>query len=145
MGVRSERADQVCITPRLFISFVTVNHFPVRLCFGLWWSFMRVIMFPGRGNVGENRFIDILVDALRAHDVTVEPWFKEWSYQTGDIFHVHWPEAIGNIRARRYQRLRGALIGWQFRRTIRRIKASGGKIIWTAHDILPHLGSDLPD
>jgi glycosyltransferase involved in cell wall biosynthesis len=99
---------------------------------------MRVIMFPGKGNENENRYIDILVEALGAAGVRVEDWHKEITRQTGDIFHVHWPDVIANIRARKWQRLRGDLIDFQFFRTIDRIHSRGGALVWTVHNLLSH-------
>jgi beta-1,4-mannosyltransferase len=99
---------------------------------------MRVIMFPGKGNENENRYIDILVDSLCAAGVDVEGWDKHLSWQRGDVFHVHWPEVIGDIRGRKWQRLRGDWIQHQFFRTIDRIRARGGALVWTVHDIEPH-------
>ena len=99
---------------------------------------MRVIMFPGKGNENENRYIDILVDALVAAGVRVEDWHKEITRQTGDIFHVHWPDVIANIRARKWQRLRGDLIDYQFFRTIDRVQSRGGALVWTVHNLLTH-------
>ena len=94
---------------------------------------MRVIMFPGKGNENENRYIDILVDALSAAGIEVQGWDKEFSRQTGDIFHVHWPDVISDIRARKWQTLRGDWIQIQFFRTIRRIQSRGGALVWTGY------------
>ncbi len=98
----------------------------------------RVIMFPGRGNKNENRYIDVLVKSLRAAGVEVEDWDKHFSRQQGEIFHVHWPEVVLDIRARKYQLLRGEWIAFQLFRTIRRIKRHGGRVVWTVHGLAPH-------
>jgi beta-1,4-mannosyltransferase len=95
-------------------------------------------MFPGHGNKNENRYLDVLVGGLRAAGVEVEDWDKHFSRQTGDIFHVHWPEVIVDIRNRKFQWLRGQWIAFQFFRTIRRIKAHGGRVVWTVHGLIPH-------
>lgn len=99
---------------------------------------LRVIMFPGRGNANENRYIDILADGLRMLGVDVVDWNKELGWQSGDIFHVHWPEVIVHIRRRRWQLVRGWWIEQQFRWTLARIKRAGGRLVWTAHDLQPH-------
>jgi glycosyltransferase involved in cell wall biosynthesis len=95
-------------------------------------------MFPGRGNRDENRYIDVLVKSLRDAGVEVEDWDKHFSQQSGDIFHVHWPEVVADIRRRKYQLLRGQWIAMQFFRTIRRIKKQGGRVVWTVHGLAPH-------
>lgn len=99
---------------------------------------MRVIMFPAIGVKDENRFIDILVSALREVGVEVENWTKHFSLQKGDIFHIHWPEIIPEICTRKWNSIRGQWIKFQFLSTIRRIKKSGGYIVWTVHDLYPH-------
>jgi len=98
----------------------------------------RVIMFPGHGNKNENRYIDVLVKSIRDAGVEVESWNKQFSRQRGDIFHVHWPELVADIRRRKYQLLRGQWIAFQFFRTIRRIKRHGGRVVWTVHGLAPH-------
>jgi|GEM_PF-841500 len=99
---------------------------------------MRVIMFPAVGVQNENRYIDILVSALRAEGVVVENWTKHLSFQQGDVFHVHWPEIVAEIRDRKNNLLRGLWIEQQFFSTIRRVKKNGGRVVWTVHDLAPH-------
>ncbi len=99
---------------------------------------MRVIMFPAVGVKNENRFVDILVGALREIGVEVEDWTKHFSRQKGDVFHIHWPEIIPEICTRKWNSLRGKWIRFQFFSTIRRIKRSGGYVVWTVHDLYPH-------
>jgi glycosyltransferase involved in cell wall biosynthesis len=99
---------------------------------------LRVIMFPAVGNRNENRYIDILVAALRRAGVTVLDWQKHFSLQAGDIFHIHWPDLIADIRKRPFQRIRGDAIFWNFLATVRRVKRAGGKVAWTVHDLRPH-------
>lgn len=99
---------------------------------------MRVIMFPAEGNPTENRYLDVLVAALRDREVEVEAYTKAWTSQRGDAFHVHWPQIFGDIHARRFQSLRGKWLTFQFWSTIKRIKQGGGRVVWTAHDLVPH-------
>lgn len=99
---------------------------------------MRVIMYPGVGVLNENRYIDILVAALRHEGVEVVAWTKHFSLQKGDVFHVHWPEIIPEIHDRKHNRLRGLWIERQFFATIRRMKHAGGRVVWTVHDLAPH-------
>ncbi len=95
-------------------------------------------MYPGIGVKNENRYIDILVHSLRQIGVEVVNWNKHLSFQKGDIFHVHWPEIIPDIQARKYNSLRGQWIAFQFFSTIKRIKKNGGRVVWTVHDLSPH-------
>lgn len=107
---------------------------------------MKVIMFPGRGNRNENRYIDILVSALRRASVEVHDWGKLNPFQHADVFHVHWPELISDIYNRPNQAIRGHLIAKNFFQTIRNVKRGGGKVVWTVHDLQPHKSRlrDLP-
>jgi glycosyltransferase involved in cell wall biosynthesis len=102
---------------------------------------MKIVMYPGVGVKNENRYIDILVNSLRKINIEVESWHKHLSFQKGDIFHVHWPEIISEIQARKYNSLRGKWISFQFFSTIKRIKKGGGRIVWTVHDLTPHANS----
>lgn len=95
-------------------------------------------MFPGVGNANENRYIDILVGALRAHNVDVKSFRKEIELRPADIFHVHWPELITDIRARPWQKLRSEIIKSNFFRTIDRVQKNGGAVVWTVHNLSPH-------
>jgi beta-1,4-mannosyltransferase len=95
-------------------------------------------MFPGKGMENNNRYIDILVESLGAAGVEVESWDKHVSLQNGDIFHVHWPDLIADIRARKWQTLRGQLIHQNFFRTVDRTRSRGGAVVWTVHDLQPH-------
>ena len=99
---------------------------------------LRVIMFPGVGTQDGNRYLDILVDGLRSKNVEVDGWNKHFSTQVGDVFHMHWPELVADIALRKWQYLRGQWIAHQFFKTIRRIKKRGGKLVWTAHNPVPH-------
>lgn len=99
---------------------------------------MQVIMFPGRGSPHANQYIAILVAALQQEGVRIADWRKHLSFQNANVFHVHWPEVITHIRTRRFQKLRGDLIAYQFLKTIDRVHASGGRLIWTAHDLDLH-------
>jgi beta-1,4-mannosyltransferase len=99
---------------------------------------MRILMFPAHGNKNENRYIDIIVEALTNKGVNVSHWSKEATLQGGDIFHIHWPELISDIYLRPHQGLRGQIIKYNFFSTVARIKRAGGKVVWTAHDIQPH-------
>lgn len=101
-------------------------------------SRLKVVMYPAVGVKDENRYLDVLVNALRDAGVEVNGWRKHLSFQTGDVFHVHWPEIIPGIQSRRYHGLRGKWIAWQFFLTIQRVKKSGGRVVWTAHDLQPH-------
>lgn len=99
---------------------------------------LRVLMFPGVGNANENRYIDILVRALRARNVDVKSFRKEIELRPADIFHVHWPELITDIRARPWQKLRSEIIKSNFFRTIDRVQKNGGAVVWTVHNLSPH-------
>lgn len=95
-------------------------------------------MFPAKGNQNENRYLDILTSALKASGANIISWNKYYSAQKGDIFHVHWPTLVLEIRNRKYQKLRGDIILWNFFNYILYVKSKGGKIVWTVHDLQSH-------
>lgn len=99
---------------------------------------LRVVMFPGVGIKDGNRYLDILVDGLRSKNIEVDDWNKHFSTQNGHVFHIHWPELVADITHRKWQYLRGQWIARQLFRTIKRIKKRGGKLVWTAHNLVPH-------
>lgn len=98
----------------------------------------RVMMFPATGNANENRFIDVLVTALREQGVDVREWHKARLGQQAPVLHVHWPEVIADIARRPWQGLRGRYLAFNLFDTVRRIKRQGGKVVWTVHDLQVH-------
>lgn len=99
---------------------------------------MKILMFPGKVASDNNEYINILTRHLNSGGVDVVNWNKYIPFQNGDIFHVHWPDILFTLRARRYRQFEGDFFIWNFFNTIERIKAKGGKIFWTVHNLKPH-------
>lgn len=95
-------------------------------------------MFPARPAPNDNRYLDIVREGLEARDIEVVDWKKHISLQSGDIFHVHWPDLIDGIRKRPHQNWRGRMISGNFFATINRIRHAGGRIVWTVHNLGLH-------
>src|SRR5207302_222823 len=51
-----------------------------------------------------------------------------------EILHVHWPERAVSARNRGAGRAKFEL----FLRDVRRVRRVGGRVIWTAHNAVPH-------
>jgi beta-1,4-mannosyltransferase len=99
---------------------------------------LRVLMYPGTAISDGSPYIPAVVQALKRQGVEVTDWNQHLSFQSGDIFHVHWPEHIAITHRRKNHSLRGKLMAWNFFRTIKRVRAAGGRIVWTAHNLNPH-------
>jgi hypothetical protein len=95
-------------------------------------------MFPGSSAKKNNKYIDILVDNLTDKSCDVESWNKYKPFQTGDVFHTHWPELLVWLCKRPYRGIEGRYFIWNFFNTIQRIKKSNGIIVWTVHNLSPH-------
>jgi glycosyltransferase involved in cell wall biosynthesis len=95
-------------------------------------------MFPGSSAKQNNKYIDILVDNLTDKSCDVESWDKYKPFQTGDIFHIHWPELLVWLWKRPYRSIEGRYFMWNFFNTIQRVKKSNGIIVWTVHNLSPH-------
>lgn len=54
--------------------------------------------------------------------------------RSADILHVHWPDLVPASRFRLWSILRSA---W-FLLCVRLLRARGGKLVWTAHNAVPH-------
>jgi beta-1,4-mannosyltransferase len=95
-------------------------------------------MYPGKAGPRDNQFINLMVQALRSESARVREWNHYYSARRPDIFHVHWPERIPFVRQRPYEQLRGDIMAANFFRTIDRVRRSGGKLVWTVHNLKPH-------
>ncbi len=99
---------------------------------------MKVLMSPARMLKGRNNFIDIVVSGLESEGLEVSHWRPYRPGQTGDIFHIHWPETIPAFYARTGGTVIGPLCELNFWDTVQRVKRSKGAVVWTAHNITPH-------
>lgn len=100
---------------------------------------MKVIMMPGRVAENDNPYINILVEGIRANGVDIQEFaFRK---QNGvDAFHVHWLEAVfwGRLSKRfglLARRRADAIIS-----QARLVRAFGGRVVWTIHNLSPHDG-----
>lgn len=94
-------------------------------------------MSPAKVAVGGNKYIRVFRDALTSLDDDVRHWSPVSPGQCADVFHIHWPEAVFDIRAMQGVFL-GSLVELNFWNTIARVKRRGGLVTWTAHNLVPH-------
>ncbi|HEV7352116.1 MAG TPA: glycosyltransferase [Brevundimonas sp.] len=98
---------------------------------------MRVLMCPAKTADDDNPFISILVSGIRSAGAQVEHF--DYRPRDGfDAFHVHWLEGVfwGRVAGRvsLVASLRARALIEQATRT----RASGGRVVWTVHNLLPH-------
>ena len=103
---------------------------------------MRVIAFPKSGIA----YNDCFYNALETEGVTVvEGVFSGgWlisNLRTGDWVHFHWPSFAYNVEG---TRLRLVLWFVRFLALLLISRAKGARIVWTAHNLLPHDRCTLP-
>jgi beta-1,4-mannosyltransferase len=103
---------------------------------------MRVIAFPQHGIAYNESFYSALV----AEGVSVEEgdFSGRWLYRhvrAGDYLHLHWPSFVYAT-----SRSRAALITsfLRFVALLMLARARGGRLLWTAHNLVPHDRSLLP-
>jgi beta-1,4-mannosyltransferase len=95
---------------------------------------MRVLHTIDFAHRSMNPYISELLDQLASQDCTI----LHWSWRTAllgsyDILHVHWPEKL--FRSKRiYQPVKYAL----FVLLLLRLRLTGSKVVWTAHNLQPH-------
>lgn len=81
-----------------------------------------------------NPYLEILVKGLRAR----APDIAIGAPAPGGIYHLHWIDGIALSRFGRRSLLAVRLGYALMRRRVRRVQASGGAVVWTAHDLQPH-------
>jgi glycosyltransferase involved in cell wall biosynthesis len=98
-----------------------------------------VLAWPAPSAKQLNPYISLVYGGFAQAGLTVKPFQPMHpGPQTGDIFHVHWPEAI------LWGRLAGGLPGMtkfaatRVIRTMDNVRARGGVVAWTVHNLAPH-------
>ena len=86
----------------------------------------------------ENPYQNLLYRAMRARGGTIRyvglltflPQIFFWRLLGYDVFHLHWANAF-LLRSKR-------LAYWRYLLCLKTIKLLGYKLVWTAHNVLPH-------
>jgi glycosyltransferase involved in cell wall biosynthesis len=102
---------------------------------------MRVIGLPATGHVYQDSFYS----ALRAQgvEVVVGYFAGRWllaNVRAGDILHLHWPSFFYASPSRP----RSALSLFKYLAFLKLLQWRGARIVWTAHNLYPHLPTRLP-
>ncbi len=98
---------------------------------------LKVVSWPGRAG-DLNPFIEVFVDSLEAAgcDVTgIKAFPNEEFPAEADAFVIHWPQFIYSEAYGYIAKVRTLL---RFIRQLRALKKRGVRIIWLAHDLMPH-------
>ena len=85
-----------------------------------------------------NPYTSLFCDALASGGWQVREYVlgATRTEQLPEVLHVHWPEQAFAGRGPLSSRVKRAL----FLRDLRQVRRSGGRVIWTAHNVVPHDG-----
>jgi glycosyltransferase involved in cell wall biosynthesis len=95
---------------------------------------ITVSAWPKEKNVAKNPYNKLLYDAMDDAVDIKEFDKKSFNFKNTDILHIHWPDHMLRLASGFKIRLRL----WKFSRLIKKLHASGGKLIWTVHNLQPH-------
>lgn len=96
---------------------------------------MRVLAWPAYSNRDLNPYTTLLYDALRDLGVdVVEYSLSRVLKDHFDIWHLHWPDLLLNVRSR----LRAVRRAIGLLALMRLVEARGARTIWTVHNLGPH-------
>lgn len=99
-----------------------------------------VLAAPDTLASGNTPYVDMLHLGLRQSGFAVHRWRSMGPRQTASIFQVHWPEAVFWNRLSALHPRGARMAAERFLATVRRVKAGGGAVVWTIHDLRPHDG-----
>ena len=100
----------------------------------------RILALPGRLPDGNTPFVDLLHQGLRQRGFVVQDWRSFGRLQEADILQVHWPEAVFWNRLSRLHPRGARFAAERLLANADRVKAAGGAVVWTVHDLSPHDG-----
>ncbi len=98
-------------------------------------STIKVLAWPKQKNCKNNPYNYILYTAMPDGVEVNEFHPRKMRVADEAIFHIHWPDML--LRSRRWWR-----IVWRFirlQKAINKIQGHGGKVVWTVHNLKPHL------
>ena len=101
---------------------------------------MRVLAWPGPSRSQNNPYTALVYGEFEKAGVAIAP-YSMWTLRgsRAGIFHVHWPEAILWGRLARYAPITMELAAHRVLGTMDAIRRSGGAVVWTAHNVSPHV------
>lgn len=101
---------------------------------------MRVLAWPGPSRFQNNPYTALVYGEFEKAGVAIAP-YSMWTLRgsRAGIFHVHWPEAILWGRLARYAPITMELAAHRVLATMDAIRRSGGAVVWTAHNVSPHI------
>jgi len=97
-----------------------------------------VLMWPGAAADSFNPYIGLFQRAIEAAGVEVLEASSARSFlRSADVFHVHWPDSLLNIRSRPLAVAKSmSLLGIALYH-----RARGTRVTWTLHNLAPHEGT----
>lgn len=99
---------------------------------------LRVLGWPAGDTSGVNPYVDLMYSAFRPPEVELRPFHPTMRrVPKADVFHIQWPEAIF-WEGRGHRSPVAALNAWNVLRTARTVRARGGRVVLTLHNLEPH-------
>lgn len=93
-----------------------------------------VYAWPKEKNADKNPYNKILYSTIEEQYSVIEFNKNKFKPKKGSILHVHWPDHMLRLKSSLKIRLRL----WRFFFLVNRLHRSGGKLIWTVHNLSPH-------
>lgn len=98
----------------------------------------QILMYPARSRANDNPYIATLAGALTNAGVALRHYDPKLPASAAQVVHVHWPERVFHNRlGSRFSSVSG-YYAENLLRTLRKTRAAGGRVVWTAHNLAPH-------
>ena len=102
---------------------------------------MKVAFYP---DDRANPVLGILAEGLAAQGAAIAYWRNPLRQPRADVIHVHWAESVAMARGARRSLLLARLMMRRFEGILRRHRRTGGRVVWTAHNLRPHEADTSP-
>lgn len=99
-----------------------------------------ILMYPARVRERDNPYVNTLVSALKRNGLPIQHYDPVKVVSGAAAVHVHWPERVFHNRLGKRFPFAAGFYAKQLIATLRSTRESGGRVIWTAHNLAPHDG-----
>jgi beta-1,4-mannosyltransferase len=99
---------------------------------------LKILSYPWQVGGSANPYVSIVNESIKARGPVVEALNIFRPAQVADALHVHWFEAVYTTRIIHRSSALSDLAFRNLMSTVRRVKARGGRLVWTAHNLQPH-------
>ncbi|MBJ7535374.1 hypothetical protein JDN40_14790 [Rhodomicrobium vannielii ATCC 17100] len=100
---------------------------------------LRIVACPGLADRAVNPYTWLIHEPMTSRGCTVAEFsFYRACAADTDVLHIHWPERIFWGRISRIHPVLSRLYARRMLQQMDRVRARGGIVVWTAHNIAPH-------